>query len=76
MAFPKWFLLLCVRLDKAREIKSVFHAIYPKISFDKDTITAVIKLVIGYGYAIAKWIVQAVVFEVGPFKKCIYCNLT
>ncbi len=30
--------------DKAREIKSVFHDIYPKISFDKDTITAVIKL--------------------------------
>ncbi len=31
-------------LDEARKIKRVFQDIYPKISFDKDTITAVIKL--------------------------------
>lgn len=31
-------------LDEARKIKNVFHAIYPKISFDKDTITEVIKM--------------------------------
>ena len=31
-------------LDEAHKIKSVFHAIYPKISFDKDTITEVIKM--------------------------------
>ena len=31
-------------IDEARKIKSVFHAIYPKISFDKDTITEVIKM--------------------------------
>ncbi len=31
-------------LDEAHKIKSVFHDIYPKISFDKDTITEVIKM--------------------------------
>ena len=31
-------------LEAARKIKSVFHDIYPKVSFDKDTITEVIKM--------------------------------
>jgi 3-dehydroquinate synthase len=36
--------VLGLSLDEARKIKGVFNGIYPKVSFDNETITEVIKM--------------------------------